>query len=494
MNDGDRQEGRPEEAPNELRAQAAAGARWMSVASVARMVTQLAHLFILGRILAPEDFGLMAMVTFVVVLGQAMGDAGVSNAIIHHQKTTRAELSSLYWLGVIVGLAVFALAWFCAPLVVRLYHEPRLEALVRLAAVVFLVAPIGQQFQMLLEKELRFRRVALVEVAAAPAGLVVGIALALRGQGVYSLVWALLASTAVKAVLLAATGWWSWRPALHFAPRDTRRFLRFGTFQVLERVFNQVGSQLDKLMLGVLVGAGPLGYYDIAQRLALRPFLVINPAITRVAFPVFSRVQEDDAQLRAGYLQVMRLIGLAIIPLYVAMAVLAEPIIRVGPGEKWVDSIPLLQILAVVGLVLGLGNPMGSLVLAKGRAGLTFALNVLRMALDFGAILLAWRWGLAAVALAVLAVRLGVLFPLGFWIRWWLVRMRPGEYLGAIAPFAASAAVMGAVMLVLMRAVSWPGHLVELLAALALGATVYLGLLYWRQRPLMARIWRLVRS
>ena len=477
-----------------LKSSAALSARWMSVATIVRVAAQLTQLFVLGRLLIPEDFGLMAMVMVVIVVGQAIGDAGISNAVIHYQNATRRELSSLFWLNVGAGVTVFVLAILSAPLVATIYSEPRLVELVRLASVVFLIMPLGQLSQVLHEKELLFPRLAVIEMVAAVAGLIVAVGYALRGAGVHSLVWGVIAQAATKAVLLALGGWSRWRPSFFFAWSECRRFMRFGLFQMADRVFNQAGAQVDRLLMGVLLGARPLGFYNIAYNLALRPFVLVNPIVTRVGFPVLARVQASDEQLRRGFAQMIEMISAVMVPLYVALIVLAEPVIHVGPSAKYVAAIPMLQVLGFVGIVLSLGNPMGSLILARGRPDISFAINVGRIVLDVAAVLLAAPRGAVAVAVAILIVRGGILFPFGFYVRWKLVGMRPGEYLAALAPFFGASAVMAAVVWPLTRWVAWPSYLVELLCCAAVGVVVYAGVLLTFSRTRVSRMWSAVRS
>jgi O-antigen/teichoic acid export membrane protein len=386
------------------------------------------------------------------------------------------------------------LAWLSIPICVAIWNEPRVADLIRLASVAFVVTPIGLQFQVLLERELRFRTVAVIETAGALASLAVGVACALGGLGVYSLVWALIAFVSVRALLLAVVGWRAWRPQPRFRWSDCRRFVRFGAFQMGERVLNQFSAQMDRIIVGALTGARALGFYNVSRDLAYRPFLVLNPTITRVAFPVFARVQSDDDRLRAGFLRVIEALSAVMIPLYVAMIVLAEPIIRVGAGPGWEPSIPILRILGFAGLVLSLGNPMGSLVLAKGRAGLAFALNALRIVLDATAIWLVAERGVVAVAWVILAVRLGVMFPLGFLVRWMLVRMKPWEYLRTVGSMLLVSVVMGGAMLALAEGVSWSSDVARLLVCLAAGGLVYVGLMLSWQRRRARRLWGMIRS
>src|SRR5688572_1046477 len=230
---------------------------------VIRIALQFIQLAVLARLLRVEDFGLMAMVNVVLAFAIAFADSGVSNAIIHYRDAKREELSSLYWLNVLSGAGVALLLWLLAPLIARLYQQPSLVDLLRVSAFVFVIGPLGQQFQVLFERDLRFKRLAGIETLAVVVSTAVGIGLALRGFGVWSLVWTTIVNAAVKSVALAARGWMEWRPLFHFVPAECRRFLRFGIYQMGERTLNVLGQQLDKMVVGIVMGPVPLGYYDM---------------------------------------------------------------------------------------------------------------------------------------------------------------------------------------------------------------------------------------
>ncbi len=478
----------------QLRRDATSGARWTGTATGVRIGTQFVQLAVLARLLRVEDFGLMAMVNVVLAFAQAFADAGVSNAIIHYRDARREELSSLYWLNVFTGVAVFGLLWVTAPLVAALYHEPPLVALLRASCVIFIVGPMGQQFQVLLERELRFRRLAFIEVAATVVSAVVGIAMAATGYGVWSLVWATIVLFSVKFLVLTAVGWSTWRPMFRFVPAECRRFLRFGLFQMGERTLNLMGQQLDKLVIGVVMGAGPLGYYELAYRLIARPYQILNPIFTRVAFPVFSTVQHDRDRLRKGYLELIEVLGALTVPLYVGMFALATPFILVQLGPGYEPSIHLMRILCVVGLSFSLTSPAGSLMLACGRADLGFYLNLLRTGLILVGIWIGAHWGTTGIAWALVAVVTVVMFPTHAVVRYRLVGMTLGEFLARLVPYAWPSLAAAVACLAAHRWIPWPNAVVELVVMLVVAGAIYLGLLAVLERPRLDRIVRLVRS
>jgi O-antigen/teichoic acid export membrane protein len=477
-----------------LRRRAASGARWTGTATGIRIALQFVQLAVLARLLPVADFGLMAMVNVALAFALTFADSGVSNAIIHYRDAKREELASLYWLNVLSGVAVAALLWLLAPAIARVYHQPPLVELLRGGASVFVIGPLGQQFQVLFERDLRFKRLAAIETAAVVVSTMAGIALALLGHGVWSLVWTMIVNAAVKAGVLAVIGWSTWRPMMHFRPGECRRFLRFGVYQMGERTLNLLGQQLDKIVIGILMGPVSLGYYDMASRLITRPYQIINPVFTRVAFPVFSAVQKDRDRLRKGYLELMEVLNALTIPLYVGMMALAAPFVQVQLGDKFAPSIPLLQILSILGLAFALSSPAGSLILACGRADVGFYLNVLRTGLILPGVWIGARWDLAGIAWAMVIVVVAIMFPVHAWVRWKLVRMRLGEFLRVAAPFFWSAVVAAAPCVAGHRWVRWPNAVVELLVLFVIASAVYAGLLWWKERPRVMRIVSLARS
>lgn len=477
-----------------LRRRATSGARWTGTATGIRIAAQFVHLGILARLLTVEDFGVMAMVNVVLAFATTFGDAGVSNAIIHYRDARREELSSLYWLNVLSGAAVYVVMWFCSPLIAALYHQPPLTELLRVSSVIFVLGPLGQQFQVLFERDLRFKRLAAIETVATLIGFAVGIVMAYRGYGVWSLVWVTILQTVIKSLLLAAIGWSTWRPMMHFRLGECRRFLRFGAYQMGERTLNLAGQHIDKIVIGILMGPKPLGYYELAYRLIARPYQILNPVFTRVAFPVFSAVQTNRDRMRKGYLELIEVLGALTMPLYFGMFALAEPFILVQLGPSYATTAGLLRILCVAGLAFSITSPAGTMILAAGRAKLGFYLNVLRTALICIGIWIGSRWGLNGIAWSLVIVVGGIMFYVHAIVRWQLVGMRMGEFLVKLAPFFWSSLISAAVCEALRRVIAWPNAVVELAVLLPVAAGVYVGLLWWRARPFFDRLLRLARS
>jgi O-antigen/teichoic acid export membrane protein len=359
-----------------LKQKAAAGVKWTSISTIVSTILQYARLVVLARLLAPSDFGLMAMISIVLGFSEAFADMGISNAIIYRQDCTRNQLSSLYWINIIVGIIIYFIILTLSPLLVLFFKEPRLSGLLPWAAVLFLIVPFGQQFQVILQKELQFNKIAIIEIISAGIATFIAITSALLGQGVFSLIWGQLALSATKTLQLSHIGWVNYKPSLRLKREDTKGYINFGLYQMGDRVINQLTSSIDYMLIGRFLGSEILGIYRIAYELVITPLLRINPILARVAFPVFAKRQTDNAKLKSGYLEIIKLLVLVSFPLLVGLWVTAESLIKVVFSNKWVLSIPLISILVPVGMFKILSNPSGSIFMAKGRADIGFYWNL----------------------------------------------------------------------------------------------------------------------
>lgn len=428
-----------------LKEEAVHGVKWTGIATAVTTVLLLGNLAVLANLLSPTDFGLMGMMMVIVGFAQAFADMGVSNAIIYRQDATRDQLSSLYWLNIMAGIVVFGIVVAATPLIVRFYHEPRLSNLVYWTALVFLITPIGQQFQVLLQKNMRFNRLAFVEMSAALVGAAVAISTAFLGCGVMALVWGLISSAACKTLLLVREGWSDWRPRMHFRRKDLKGYLSFGLYQMGDRSLDFYNANVDYLLIGRFLGANALGIYTLAYQLVVMPLLKLNPVVTRVAFPLFARKQKDDRMLRRGYLELSKMIAFVIFPILVGMAVTAPVFVPVIFGVKWTPAVALIQVFVILGMLKSLTNPAGSIFLAKGRADIGFKWSLFVAFIATGLFLVVVKKGIYAMAWAwVLLVCL--FFPIILWLLHRLIRLSPWQYFAAIWRPVALSIVMGGIM------------------------------------------------
>lgn len=465
------------EAAPSLRSLAVTGVRWNAATQASTAVLQILQTAVLARLLPAADFGLIGLVLVAAAFAQALSDFGLGNAIIYRQASA-AELSSIFWANVLGGAAALGIACLAAPAAAAFYGAPSLRGLLPLAGLAFLIAPVGQPLQALMQKELRFRRLFFCETGGALAGAAAAIACALASPGAHAFAWGMIAAALARVAALWAAS--AWHPSFRLRVSDLRPFLSFGLYQTGERMLNFLVQNVDKLLIGKLLGTEALGFYSVAYQLMIRPMALLNPVITRVAFPVFARLGGDRPRLREGYLEVVRLVAFVMIPLYFGMHAASGPLLRVLLGPGWGPSEELFRALVFLGLLFSLGNPLGSLLLALGRASAGFWFNAFAFAVYSAAIALGSRHGLTGVAWAQAAACLALLVPGDLWLRWKTAGMLPGEYLRAFLPFLAMGAGMAALLSVLRPWLEGYGDAAALAGMAAAGTAVYLA---------MARLW-----
>lgn len=393
--------------------------RWTTFSMLSKAVLMLLQMAVLARLLTPSDFGLMALVAAVIAFAQIFSDMGISNAIIHHQKISQESLSSLYWVNVLASVVLMLLLMLLSPVVATWYHEPRMQPILIWVSTSFLMAAVGQQLRVMAEKNLRFQQLAIIELVASLIGFVVSVSVAMNGGGVFALVAGMLTSvTAASALywLILAEGW---RPMWRLRIGEIREFMSFGAYMVGFSLTNTVNLQADVLIGGRVLGASSLGAYSLPKDLSLRLAMIINPIVTRVGLPVMAKAQGDKAQLKSIYLKTLLMTASVNFPLYLMIAVFAPEIVAVMFGAQWQESVPLLRILAIWGLVRSTGNPAGSLVFAMGRAKLAFWWSLGLMVFLAPVYWIGAQYGIQGLALAMLLSMLAIPLPQ------WFIVIRP---------------------------------------------------------------------
>ncbi|MBI3680134.1 MAG: oligosaccharide flippase family protein, partial [Acidobacteria bacterium] len=280
-----------------------------------------------------------------------------------------------------------------------------------------------------------------------------------------------LGAAAARAAWLISRGWTTWRPRLCFQRSHLRGFVRFGLYQIGDRITNYIWSNADYMLVGRILGSGPLGIYRLAYETVVRPLATVNPILNAVAYPVFSKRQEDDEKLRAGLKEMIQIIATIVFPMMAGLFVLAPLAVEVVFGPKWMPVAALIQILSPLGVLRSLLNPVASLLIAKGRVDKLFYLNLgLALVLPPG-YWLAAPHGLHALSWS--AVGLLALVMIVSWktLYWGTIRMSAVEYLGGLAKPALFSVAMAITVYALRSAL----EAVIPLAALRLAVLVMLG-------------------
>lgn len=366
----------PSTPPEQLKQQAVSGVRWTGFSSLLTSLLQLLQILILARLLSPEEFGLMAMILVVLRIGNPLVEAGLTQAVIFKQHLQTTELSTLYWTNLLLGFLTWFAVYGSAEYIASFFRTPDLIPLLRWASLAFLIGPLGQQFHALITKQLSFKIVSKIQIASYLTEFITSITLAISGYGVYALIGGYLGRVTMHTLCNLWIGKRIYTPVLIFDFRATWPLIRYGLFEAGNQLANLVSTQIDKLLIGRLLGASALGLYTIAWELVAFPIARISPVITKVAFPVYARLQNDRSQLNRYYQQAVSTLLLINVPALLGLALVAEEFLALFYGEEWIAAAPALTLLCLMGIAKSFGNPGGGVLLAQGRSDIGFYWNV----------------------------------------------------------------------------------------------------------------------
>ncbi len=468
-------------APASLQRSAVRGFAWLSALNVGRAIIRLAVLAILGHLLLPRDFGLVAAAGTVLWFANIFSSLGVGPAIVQRPTLEVRHIHTGFVTTLVFGLLFAVLAVVLAPWIASLFHIPAVATVLRVMAVLLPISALAAVGEALLQRGLRFGVIARGELASYIVGYgAVGIPLAWLGYGVWSLVGAEVVKSVCKTTWFLVAAPHSKR--LRFDLRACRELLWFGSGYTATSLSMYFALQGDNLVVARALGAGALGLYGRAYELMLLPSKALGDMLHKVLFPTMSKVQRDPRGLRMAYRRGIALAALVVLPASAAMVVLAPEIVRTLLGPRWMDAVAPLRILAIA-MYFQIGYMVGQAVAhATGRVyGSAWRSATYAVLVVLGA-LVGQRWGLAGVAVGV-AIAIAVNFVLISQLALSLTRVRLRELAVLHAPPLGVAVATGTTMWATASVLhSVVPAVVVLVAAFAAAALVALALVRFAPR------------
>ena len=408
----DRERGRQDDM-KDLKEKTVRGGSARGAALATSFLLRVGSLVVLARLLEPKDFGLLGMVTAFTGVLSLFRDFGLSSAAIQRVTVTEEQSSTLFWINLATGTALAVITALCAPLVSHFYHEPRLYWVTIVVAAGFFFNGAGVQHSALLQRQMRFTALAIVDVVSLVISSAVAIALAKAGFGL----WALVAMT-ICLPLAGTIGLWlacAWIPGLPHRGVGIGEMMRFGGTLTLNGLVIYVASNCEKVLLGRFWGAEALGIYGRAYQLIRIPTDNLNTAVGDVAFSALSRIQNDPDRLRRYFLKGYSLVLSLTLPITAACALFADDLVLVLLGPKWKAAASIFRLLAPTMMVFAIANPLGWLLSSLGLVGRGLKIALVIGPLMIASYLIGLPYGPRGVAFAYSTVMMLWIFPVIAW-------------------------------------------------------------------------------
>ena len=359
-----------------LRKKARSAVFWSGLDIFARQGIGFAITIILARLLVPEDFGTIALLSLFMGIAHLFVSAGFSAALIQKQDTTHTDESTVFWFNLGAGVVVTGVLFSLSPFIANFFDLPVLTPLTMLLACNVFISALGSIHGTLFTKQLDFKTPMKIGVISTLISGGVGVYMAWADYGIWALAGQALVSTVVGTVLL----WYfsTWRPLFVFSRDSFRRLFGFSGWLFASGMLDTLYLRGYTLLIGKFYGTHDLGIYSRADSTQQLPASILTGVLSRVAFPLFSSVNEDKERLRRGVRVSIRTMMLIMIPIMMGLAVLAEPFIQVVFGEQWLPAAPIMQVLCVAGMLYPLHVINLNVLQAQGHANLFFRLEVVK--------------------------------------------------------------------------------------------------------------------
>jgi PST family polysaccharide transporter len=445
------------------------------IAQAAQFLLSMAGTVVLARLLTPQDYGLIGMVTVVTGFLTLFKDLGLSQATIQREELTHRQTTNLFWVNVAASTLVALAAASLGPLIARFYGEPRLTSITIVLAAGFVLGGFTVQHQALLTRQMRFGLLAASAIIAAVMGLTVGIVLAWRGASY----WALVGQQLTVALVTALAAWifCDWRPGLPSRGSGVRELVAFGGNITGFNVVNYFARNGDNLLIGKVWGPAALGLYAKAYQLLLLPLTQINYPVAAVLVPTLSRLAHDPERYRAAFVRTLEKLLMVTMPGIVFLMVTADWAVRVVLGPQWTEAATIFSWLAVAGFLQPVGTTTGWLFVSQNRTRAMLKWGIIGSTMAIVSILIGLPWGPVGVAMSYGLSGLLVRTPVGLWYVGREGPVRTRDFYLTMGPFALAAICSGLAVLAYRWAATPTRPLVGLVTSFAIAAPVALGVL-----------------
>ena len=455
-----------------LRNKAIIGIRWIAFQQAGTRLMSLAVLVVLARLLEPAAFGVVALATAATAFLQSFVAGGFAAAIVQRKEVEREHLDTAFWINVGVAFIAITVLWAVSEPLARSFKEPELAPVLRWMSLLLIIRALNQVQVALLKRKLKFKSLAIRQLIGDPIGGVAGVAMAVMGFGVWSLVARELVTALVRLLVLWGTA--PWRPGLHVSMRHFNELFSFGASMLGTSLAGFFRKRSADLIIGYFLGSAALGYFTIANRFFRMIRRVVSGTLGSVMWPVYARLQEDKERLRRAFEFSLRVMCFLTIPVFVGLASLAGEIVPTVFGEKWFPAVPVMQVLAILGFLNAVMGLNSSLIIALGKPHWHLSVQIVVSVLSVVGFLVVVDQGIVAVAGWYVLANV-LVFPISIWMAKKLAAIDAAVFArAAVVPAISAVAMAGAIYVNRLWMADGVGSGAQLIMLGVVGAAVYI--------------------
>jgi O-antigen/teichoic acid export membrane protein len=475
----------------DIRSRVLKGLVWVVASQAGLQLTRALVAIAVARMLTPEEYGLAALALVFASLVLVFSDMAMGAALIQRKTLSALDRDTAFWVTLTGGVVFTILGAVLAGPIASLYGEPDAKPLLMALSATFVITALGATQQSLMLRDMDFRRVEMLPMLGAVAGGIAGVTLAVLGTGAWAIISQQLATTLATTLLVWVRS--QWRPRFAFSMQSVRHLGSFSAYMLGHRMLFYLQMNADRFLIGRFLGTAALGTYAVSYNTIVQPAARLGGPLQRVFSPAFSRIQDEPERISATWARVSRILSAITVPALAGLIIVAPDFVPVVLGEHWTSAVPVVQVLAIVGIVQALQTLHVDILMARGRGRTILRFSIVLCGAHMIAFVAGLNWGVEGVAVAyalsttLVETRLTVLSARALGVS-------PLVFLRAIfGAFQAAVGMCVAVALVrygLVDADVAPA--LRLLVCIAVGAGSYGALLLWREPELLRDVRGLV--
>lgn len=444
----------------------------------------------LMRLLEPEAFGVIALLAIFISIASLFIDGGLSKALIQKHEVSHTDESSIFFLNLMLGLLVALCLCGVAPWIAAFYEEPILREVTYAMALGLFINAFGSIHISLLTKKLNFKVIAKVGMVVSILSGSIALAAAMAGLGIWSLVLQTLSTSLLTVVML----WFlhPWRPKWVFSLQSIRTFFGFSSYLMLSGFVSRIYGNVFVMMIGYAHSIQDVGFYNQARKFQELPVSSLTGIISRIAFPTFSSLNHDKQMLVKGLRKALALAVFMSVPLTIVLLLLPNAIILTLVGEKWLQAVPVLQMLSFATLLKPVQMLNINMLKALGRADLNFWLMLTKFILGVMVLWFVLPYGIVMVAVAYSVLSLINVFINAYYTRK-LLGYSIWQQFGDISPYVLAGIPMVLIILSIKSGFDFSAQ-IELLVCATTGGIGYLFVCWCAKLEAMEILFKVVKK
>jgi O-antigen/teichoic acid export membrane protein len=463
---------------------------WSFIERFSHQILQFFFSIFLARLLLPEEFGLIAMITVFIVIGNSFINAGFGHALIQKKNADKIDESSIFYFNIIIALFVSLILYNSSELISTFYNEPILNDIIKFLPLALIFNALGLVQRTLLSKTLDFKTQMKASILTSLISGSLAVYLALNGYGVWSLVTLLICTDFFNTFFL-----WifcPWRPIFVFSLDSLKSMFGFGSKLFIVSITNSIFTNIYVIVIGKIFSPSSLGFYHRAETFYKYPVVLINSVVSQVTFPVFSKIQQDKVSLRFFLKQAITQVTFITFPLMIGLMVVANPLIEIVLTEKWLPSVTYLQFFCLIGAMYPILAINLNALNALGRSDLYLKVDFINKAIIIVTILVSYKFGIITMIIGQIINSFIAFYLYSFYIGK-LLNYPFLSQIRDIFPAFLISMTMGALTF-LLKFLNIENQLLLLIIQISSGVTIYVLLCYLTKIKSFMNILNMIRT